>query len=55
MTEDGLRAFLAPHFAKWQIPDDYAFVDAIPRTSTGKFLKTTLRESFKDYVSRTPG
>ena len=55
VTEDGLRAFLAPHFAKWQIPDDYAFVDAIPRTSTGKFLKTTLRESFKDYVSRTPG
>jgi fatty-acyl-CoA synthase len=54
-TVESLRTFLAPHFAKWQIPDDYAFVDAIPRTSTGKFLKTALRESFKDYVSCTPG
>ena len=53
-TEESIRAFLAPKFAKWQLPDDYAFVDAIPRTSTGKFLKTQLRESFKNYVSRTP-
>jgi fatty-acyl-CoA synthase len=26
------------------LPDDYVFVDAIPRTSTGKFLKRALRE-----------
>jgi fatty-acyl-CoA synthase len=54
-AEADIRAFLAPQFAKWQIPDDYVFVEAIPRTSTGKFLKTELRKSFKDYVSRTPG
>lgn len=55
VTAEELRAFIAPRFAKWQLPDDFAFVDAIPRTSTGKFLKTELRERFKDWVSRTPG
>lgn len=49
-----LRAFLAPHLARYQIPDDYEFVETIPRTSTGKFLKTTLREMFKDRASVTP-
>ncbi|RJF96775.1 fatty-acid--CoA ligase [Noviherbaspirillum cavernae] len=50
-----LRKHLEAHFAKWQIPDDWAFIDAIPRTSTGKFLKTRLRDDFKSWVSRTPG
>jgi fatty-acyl-CoA synthase len=54
VTPEDLRAHLKGHFAKWQIPDDWAFVDAIPRTSTGKFLKTKLREDFKDWVSKTP-
>ncbi|MGF1639931.1 MAG: long-chain fatty acid--CoA ligase [Rhodospirillales bacterium] len=54
VTGEELRAFIAPRFAKWQIPDDFAFVDTLPRTSTGKFLKTALRETFKDWVSRTP-
>ncbi len=55
VTPDELRAFLAPHFAKWQVPDDFAFVEALPRTSTGKFQKTRLREDFRDWVSKTPG
>lgn len=55
VTAEELRTFIAPRFAKWQLPDDFAFVDAVPRTSTGKFLKTKLRETFKDWVSRTPG
>jgi fatty-acyl-CoA synthase len=45
---EGLRAFLTDKFAKWAIPDAWEFVDAIPRTSTGKFLKTALRERYKD-------
>ena len=49
-----LRAHLAKSFAKWQLPDDYAFVEVLPRTSTGKFQKTKLREQFKDFVSLTP-
>lgn len=37
---------LASSFAKWQLPDRFEFIDAIPRTSTGKFWKAKLREQF---------
>ena len=47
VTSDELRAFLAPDFAKWWLPDAYEFIDHIPRTSTGKFLKTALRQRFQ--------
>jgi fatty-acyl-CoA synthase len=48
-----LRAHLAPHFPKWWIPTRYEFLEEIPRTSTGKFLKTALRERFRDvFASR---
>ncbi len=50
VTPDELRAFLEPKFAKFWLPDAYEFIDAIPLTSTGKFLKRALREQFKDYV-----
>jgi fatty-acyl-CoA synthase len=33
-------------FAKWQLPDRYEVLDAIPRTSTGKFWKLKLRQQF---------
>ncbi|MBG9389956.1 long-chain fatty acid--CoA ligase [Caenimonas aquaedulcis] len=33
-------------FAKWQAPERYEFIDAVPRTSTGKFWKVKLRERF---------
>ena len=48
-----LRAHLAPRFAKFWLPDAFVFVDAIPRTSAGKFKKTELRETFRDYFSRS--
>ncbi len=32
------------------LPDDYVVVKQIPRTSTGKFLKTKLREEFGDHL-----
>ena len=48
-TVDEMKAFLATKFAKWAVPDAYEFVDAIPRTSTGKFLKTRLREQYKNW------
>lgn len=43
---DELSAFLAPHFAKWWLPDRFEFVDEIPKTAVGKFRKTALREMF---------
>ncbi len=50
-TPEELRAFVAPQFAKWWIPDDFVFIEQIPRTSTGKFLKSALREQFREHVT----
>ncbi|HEY4167478.1 MAG TPA: 3-(methylthio)propionyl-CoA ligase [Reyranella sp.] len=44
-----LIEFLAGKVAKWWLPDDVQFVEAIPHTATGKILKTRLREDFKSY------
>jgi fatty-acyl-CoA synthase len=43
---DELRAFLAPNFAKWWLPERFEVVDEIPKTAVGKFRKTALREQF---------
>jgi fatty-acyl-CoA synthase len=48
VTPDDLRAFLAPNFAKWWLPDAIEFAPEIPRTSVGKFRKTTLRDRYRD-------
>jgi fatty-acyl-CoA synthase len=45
---DDLRAHLSSEFPKWQLPDRIEFIEAIPRTATGKFKKTALRERFLD-------
>jgi fatty-acyl-CoA synthase len=45
-TPEELREHLADDFAKWQLPDRIEFVGAIPRTATGKFKKTALRDQF---------
>jgi fatty-acyl-CoA synthase len=52
-TEAELRGFLAATFAKWQLPDAFVFLDAIPRTSVGKFKKLALREQFADWKWNT--
>ncbi|MES3011374.1 MAG: 3-(methylthio)propionyl-CoA ligase [Pseudomonadota bacterium] len=49
VTRDELVKFYDGKTAKWQIPDDVVFVDAIPLGATGKMLKTRLREQLKDY------
>ena len=48
-SEGDIRTHLLKQFVKWMVPDAYVFVDAIPRTSTGKFLKTRLRELYQDW------
>ena len=53
VSREELLAFYEGKTAKWQIPDDVVFVDAIPIGATGKILKTRLREQLKDY--RLPG
>jgi len=49
VTRDELLAFYQGKTAKWQIPDDVVFVDAIPLGATGKMQKTKLRETLRDY------
>ncbi len=48
-SPEDLLSHLEGDFARWQLPDAVEFVDEIPRTATGKFLKMELREHFKDY------
>jgi len=47
VTPGELKAFLANKFAKFWIPEGYAIIDAIPKTSVGKFLKSALRERYE--------
>ncbi|MGE0803558.1 MAG: 3-(methylthio)propionyl-CoA ligase [Lautropia sp.] len=49
LTAAELLKFYDGKIAKWWLPDDVQFVDAIPLGATGKILKTKLREQFKDY------
>jgi fatty-acyl-CoA synthase len=46
VTGAELGKHLEGHFAKFWMPDAYVFVEQIPRTSTGKFLKTRLRDMY---------
>jgi fatty-acyl-CoA synthase len=50
-TDEELREHLAPHFAKWWLPDRFEFVEEIPKTAVGKFRKTALRERFSTAVA----
>ena len=43
VTPDTLVALLADHVARWWLPDRWAFIDEIPKTSVGKFDKKELR------------
>lgn len=43
-----LRAFLARSFAKWQLPERWAIVPSVPKTSVGKFDKKVLRRQYAD-------
>jgi acyl-CoA synthetase (AMP-forming)/AMP-acid ligase II len=53
VSRDDLLKFYEGRLAKWQIPDDVVFVDAIPLGGTGKMQKVKLREQLKDY--KLPG
>ncbi len=49
VSREELLAFYEGKVAKWWIPDDVQFIEAIPLGATGKILKTRLREQFADY------
>jgi fatty-acyl-CoA synthase len=52
VSEDDLRSFLSSTFAKWQLPDDFVFLDQLPHTSTGKLLKSELRKNYATWSWR---
>ena len=50
-SEDELREWLGERIAKWWIPDRVVFLEAIPRTGVGKFLKRALREQYAELLT----
>ena len=46
VTPDELRAYLGERIPRWQLPERWAFIDEVPKTSVGKFQKTTLRDRY---------
>ncbi|HKX55875.1 MAG TPA: AMP-binding protein, partial [Xanthomonadales bacterium] len=49
VAPEQILAFLNGKVAKWWIPEEVVFVDAIPHTATGKISKLELRKRFADY------
>jgi fatty-acyl-CoA synthase len=41
-----LRVFLARAVAKWQLPERWAAVPSVPKTSVGKFDKKVIRKQY---------
>ena len=53
VTAEAILDHLSGQVAKWWLPDEILFVDALPHTATGKLLKTALREQYRDYRLKT--
>jgi fatty-acyl-CoA synthase len=49
-SKEELRALIEARFAKFWVPDDVIVVEQIPRTSTGKFQKSKLRDLYGDHL-----
>ena len=50
-TPEELHEHLEGDFAKFWLPDAYEFIDEIPKTATGKFLKLELLAQFQGYTA----
>jgi acyl-CoA synthetase (AMP-forming)/AMP-acid ligase II len=48
VTAEELREHLSSRVAKWWLPDEFAFIDEVPKTSVGKFDKKTLRRRLEE-------
>ena len=51
VTKEEILDFLRPQVAKWWLPDDVVFIDAVPKTSVGKFDKKVLRSRYEMHSS----
>src|SRR5262245_7654241 len=48
-----IMEWLKPRLAKWALPDEVVFIEAVPKTSVGKFDKKVLRERFKGWTPKS--
>ena len=46
VTAADLKEFLSGRVAKWQLPERWSFIEAVPKTSVGKFNKKELQSSY---------
>lgn len=51
LSKEEMLEYLEPQFAKWWLPDEVLFMDEIPKTSVGKFLKRALREQVEEQLA----
>jgi fatty-acyl-CoA synthase len=49
ISEEEIIEYLRPRVAKWWLPDNVVFIDAVPKTSVGKFDKKVLRKQYEMY------
>ncbi len=49
ISKEEIIDHLRPLFAKWWLPEDVVFIEAVPKTSVGKFAKRELRDQFKEF------
>jgi len=54
-SPEDLRKHLEPQVAKWWLPDEFAFIEAVPKTSVGKFDKKVLRGQLAEGELETTG
>lgn len=52
VTKEDVLDFLKPQFAKWWLPDEILFLEEIPKTSVGKFLKRALRDQVQGQIKQ---
>lgn len=50
VSKDDILDFIKPQFASFWIPDDVLFIEEIPKTSVGKFLKRELKKSVLEQI-----
>ncbi|MDD5232347.1 MAG: long-chain fatty acid--CoA ligase [Syntrophales bacterium] len=49
---DDFLQHLGQKFAKWQLPDEILFIEAIPKTSVGKIDKKVIRQQYQDFYMK---
>lgn len=47
-SPEALAAFLDGKVASWQVPENWTFIDEVPKTTVGKFDKKVLRARYAD-------